>query len=350
MAVSCVFVGGGLSGLVAAFKLLQSSTDDMEVLVLEGSNIFGGRLRSSEGGVDLGGAWSWQNDVELRALSEHLGVATIEQQWQGKLIIGNVQREAEYGEVACGPGGVRFRGGAVAIIKKLVERLQDDPRCRLILGSKVTACKVLSDKIELRVHGNEAEIITKHCVFAMPPQTITSCITFTPTIDDKFLLRMRRTQTWMAGMGKAIVKFDKPWWKELGFSAASHNVNGDVFDCTWDNSDHENEFYAIAGFVHRMANEEDILKDLSNIFKLDVRLQGVMEVECYIWDMPGAGFNGETTSLYGYDQCGHKLSSDNHLLLFAGTESEQEHGHMEGAVRSGIRCAARLHDVLCSNH
>ena len=58
VSMDVVIVGAGVSGLVCAERLLRSSPG-LAVTVLEARDRVGGRLLSTDAGVDLGGSWSW---------------------------------------------------------------------------------------------------------------------------------------------------------------------------------------------------------------------------------------------------------------------------------------------------
>ncbi len=62
-------VGGGLSGLVSAFHLLEASSG-LKIILFEASERIGGRLYSKNG-FDLGGTWSWpDHDQRVIAIAK----------------------------------------------------------------------------------------------------------------------------------------------------------------------------------------------------------------------------------------------------------------------------------------
>jgi len=74
-----VIIGGGLSGLAAAWRLHAA---DKRVRVIEARPRVGGRSYTSELGgeaVDLGGQWIGPTQDRVLALCRHLGLETYEQ-------------------------------------------------------------------------------------------------------------------------------------------------------------------------------------------------------------------------------------------------------------------------------
>ena len=150
------------------------------------------------------------------------------------------------------------------------------------------------------------------------------------------------------------VTFDKPIWRTQGFAGTA--TGGGCFDITWDNS--YNDTYAIAGFLSNGDGGDD---EQAGFFAqkrtLEERILDNMEA----WYGPEGKsgvvatktWNGE--SLYGHE--GHERSARSHdygrfkkhplvdNIIFAGTESEGEHGHMEGAVIAGLRAAKEVFKI-----
>ena len=109
-----VVVGGGLSGLVLANSLPAGTS----WVLLEASPRFGGRLRNSETGIDMGAAWVWPaQQPHMRELIRSLGLKTFEQPDDGS--------------------STRVVGGAVEFAQTLVLRL--DP-ASLRLNWAVESC------------------------------------------------------------------------------------------------------------------------------------------------------------------------------------------------------------------
>eukprot|EP00794_Sanderia_malayensis_P003686 gene3686-4203_t len=88
-----IIVGGGCSGLSAAYKIKKES-EDLKVLVLEakdrlGGRLCGSRLQSSHGhdSWDVGGQWIARSQPNVIGLLQELGLRTYEQDCDGKKIL-----------------------------------------------------------------------------------------------------------------------------------------------------------------------------------------------------------------------------------------------------------------------
>jgi L-amino acid dehydrogenase len=83
-----IVVGAGLSGLMAARKILRLH-ETASVMILEARDRVGGRMFAQEAGgerkgwVDLGGQWLGEEQVRIRALAEELGLEIFEQYTDG---------------------------------------------------------------------------------------------------------------------------------------------------------------------------------------------------------------------------------------------------------------------------
>lgn len=85
--VDVVIVGAGLSGLTAADQLVRAGH---EVVVLEGRDRVGGRIRTTEiadVAVDAGATWVAPDHADVHELAAHLGIELVPQFHQGKGVI-----------------------------------------------------------------------------------------------------------------------------------------------------------------------------------------------------------------------------------------------------------------------
>jgi monoamine oxidase len=87
-----IVVGAGLSGLMAARKILKSQ-ETASVVVLEARDRVGGRMFAQQvggkikGWIDLGGQWIGEGQARMKALAEELGLEVFESYTDGPAVI-----------------------------------------------------------------------------------------------------------------------------------------------------------------------------------------------------------------------------------------------------------------------
>ncbi len=158
-----IIVGVGLSGLTAAYLLTKRR---VPALVLEARSRVGGRtftVTSHEAPFDLDATWVWPHHRFISELVEELGLVTFPQ-------------------FEC--DGVRVQ-------------LIDGRSCE---GSAV--------------------------VIAPPPRVAERSVTFEPALPDALQSAQRATPTWMGGSAKAVVVFERPFWRDEGLPGFAVSYRG----------------------------------------------------------------------------------------------------------------------------
>jgi monoamine oxidase len=246
-------VGGGLCGLALAQGLQAKRCD---FVLFEARGRLGGRIQSVHSekaglALDLGPTWFWP-EIQPRMLKlvTDLGLRSFPQHDTGEVLYltdhdkapDTLSRPGLHG------GAHRLEGGMASLVEALSRSL---PAGALRLGHELTAVTDRGDHVELSfVHGGETAAVAARCaVLAMPPRLVEERVRFEPALDARVLEALGDTYTWMADQAKALVAYDKPFWREAGqsgnaFVQHEHVVLGEIFDACDANA----ERAALAGF------------------------------------------------------------------------------------------------------
>ncbi len=236
-------VGGGLSGLYAAFLLEQKGITDY--VLVEARHTLGGRIASVSAlgypvleGVttanridrfDLGAAWFWPDyQRELGRLVDDLGLQRFEQFETGDMMVERSPNEPPKrtrGYVSS-PPSMRLLGGMGSLTDALECRLD---ATRIFRGQNVRRVRDLITHVELEseiVGGNITTWHVEHVLLAMPPRLIEHSIEFFPALPQTLAQQWRSTATWMAPHAKYIAIYETPFWRTLGLSGEARSARG----------------------------------------------------------------------------------------------------------------------------
>lgn len=186
--LDAIIVGGGLSGLTAAYTLTKQD-EYRRVLVLEARNRFGGRTTNTATGPhDLGGAWCWPTaNPHLVALAKQLGVRTFDQPGDG----GDDLHASASGRVQRVRGAERFSqwrfdGGAVHLCEKMTQHLQSLPSAQLQHSTEVRQIDAVTDgsavRVSATVDGRSVTYIATSVIVAVPPLIAAQRLRFEPPL------------------------------------------------------------------------------------------------------------------------------------------------------------------------
>ena len=232
MKTETLIIGGGLSGLYAAFRLFGQERD---FLLLEGRERFGGRILSESvagrsaanypDAFDLGPTWYWPDQPRMAGLLRDLNIESFQQHASGASRYEDPQRGAEtFNNPGTMPPSFRVSGGMARVTDALAERLPAD---RLRLSSRVTAIAKQSDGLRVSVRnaaGDETIVEARRILLALPPRLAARSIAFTPALPEELHRTLTAIPTWMAGHAKVVAVYDRPFWRDHGLSghAFSH--------------------------------------------------------------------------------------------------------------------------------
>ena len=237
-------IGGGLAGLVAAWRLQQQGARD--VVLLEARPTLGGRILSvdARGSLvdaaqpaldrfDLGPTWYWPAmQPQLDRLVAELGLQRFEQFEDGDLLVerSTQQPPSRMRGYASDPPSMRLAGGTGALVAALRARL--DPS---IVHTGQTLRRLLREAthIELTVDdpaGNATTWQTERVLLAVPPRLAASRLQFEPPLPPDLARRWQGTPTWMAPHAKYVAVYASPFWREQGLSGAARSSVGPMVE------------------------------------------------------------------------------------------------------------------------
>ncbi|GCL66110.1 flavin monoamine oxidase family protein [Pseudaquabacterium pictum] len=233
-------VGGGLAGLVAAWRLVQQGVSD--IVLFEARTTMGGRILSVDAagsGVDmaalavdrfdLGPSWFWPAaQPQLDRLIIELGLQRFGQFEDGDLL---VERSTQLPPLrtqahASEPTSMRLAGGTGALVAALQARL--DPAI-VRTGQTVRRLRRQANRVELTIDDGAGKTTVwqvDHVMLALPPRLAVTSLQFEPLLPAELMRRWRATPTWMAPHAKYVAVYDTPFWREQGLSGGARSSAG----------------------------------------------------------------------------------------------------------------------------
>ena len=346
-------VGAGLAGLTAAGALHAAGRS---VSVIEARASVGGRIKTyvtDDGWFDLGATWHWSNQPRIAELAAGLGSAAFSEHRTGLAVV-EERGGGDPRTVRIPPSSaseLRFAGGAQQLCRRLAARL---PEGAVHLNREVTAVGLDDGAvtvIAVEGAGDEHHLRCSAVVVAVPPRLASSGIAFSPALPEALVRAMEGTPTWMATAVKVVAVYERPFWRDAGCSGQAFSDVGPLIE-VHDACTPGGTAAALWGFV----SPDHAFRDL-----------GVEERRGAVFAQLGRLFGPEAADPLQYLErdwsddpytndmvvwfddplpYGSPLFAEPQLdgrLVWAGSETEAVGGgHMEGAVRSGERAAARV--------
>lgn len=232
-------IGGGLSGLYAAYQLEQRGITDY--VIIEARDSLGGRIMNFSVGsdaeksqFDLGPSWFWPEfQPQLDSLIEQLGLEKFVQYEQGSIVVERSPNEAPISMrgYASSPTSMRLKGGIGTLIRALRSKLKSP---RITLSSRVRSICNENGKITVSYHDNnegaDHQLSVGHVFVALPPRLAVQSIRFSPSLPSGLEQQWKNTATWMAAQAKYVAVYKTPFWRENGLSGGARSARGPMVE------------------------------------------------------------------------------------------------------------------------
>ena len=331
-------VGGGLAGVYAAYRLHKAGVD---FDLYEARNRLGGRIHSTDTGLDLGPTWFWPDfQPRMHNLVCELGLSSFEQHEHGDALLergfGQVLRRQGY---RSGNTSMRVEGGMTRLIDALVANL---PAGRIHLSTEVVAVNLDESGAALLLSTAHPELSSySHIWLAIPPR-LASRIAFTPRLSGHSLGQLSSVPTWMAAHAKYVARYKHPFWRERGLSGeafSSAGPLGEIHDASNGEAAALFGFFSVGATQRKQFSDTELralcLAQLTRLFGGDAGTP----LDDWIQDWAAEPFTATAD-----DQApprGHRLHDltnviappwNSRLALIASEAGGEHGGYMEGAL------------------
>lgn len=246
--VSVAIIGGGLSGLYAAYLLEKKGVD---YVLLEARPTLGGRIvtaratdpntaqiTDSTSGFDLGPSWFWpEYQQQLARLIDELQLESFAQFEEGDMLVERSPNEPAmrtHGYKSA-PPSMRLKGGMATLIDALYQRLDST---RILTNKKVRQLHNTGHYIEITSEDESGQVAAcqtqqwqaQHVLLALPPRLAEATIIFEPALPTNLKTQWRGTATWMAPHAKYLAVYDNPFWQQQGLSGSARSGQGPMVE------------------------------------------------------------------------------------------------------------------------
>lgn len=341
-------IGGGLAGLTLAYILSKSKYN---VTILEASRRLGGRIHTKKGKLEtpleLGATWFSDIHQNLLALLDELGVVRFFQFSKGISLFQTKSFEPAqsfYVPESESPS-YRIAGGTQKIIEILSKNLAD---VEIHLNASVSQVNDLGSEMLIETTDGKrwsAETV----VLCIPPHLVGVKISFSPDLPKDICQLLPAVHTWMAGSVKFVLEYEKPFWRENGYSGMLYSHVGIVTEL-YDHTNVEESKFGFTGFLNsgissysQEVRKELVLKQLASL--LGNQILNFISYDDKVWtDEYISG--GPQKIQRPHQHNGHPLLQESYMngkLYFSGTETATQFGgYMEGAIISAINVAEKI--------
>lgn len=346
--IRIVIIGAGVSGLTCARQLSKClRKKPHSINILEGRDRIGGRTLSvSELNIDLGASWVFHDHSAVRSLARELNINTMEQYENGDSLIDTghgVQRRSIPGIHA---GMSRLRGGTGSLCRAMFNELTTQHRdtVSIRLQTPVKSLVYNTDKtITVHLH-DESTLSADYVVLALPPKLAVTKIQMTPALSPSVTNKLRECVTWMASTCKAVLVYERAWWKDLRLSGFAVSRRSRVQE--WHDASSET-CNALFVFCLAGVKKQEVIDGTVQVFGEAAR--NPIAVHIVDWSHEEFTSVDETDGRGGHPHASSSCRDGqwNHSLWFGNSEvSDTDGGFIEGAVLRGTEVAEKIAAIV----
>ncbi len=259
-----LIVGGGLSGLVATWKLRATG---INARLLEARDRLGGRILTTsknESYCDLGPSWFWPEQPHVARLLKHFNISSYQQFSEGRVVFQHADGSVEI-HSATSPmlGMCRVEGGIGQLTNAIANEIDASYRflehevSGLSINKENSKYKVI---VEVKTPSGNLQVETRKVALAIPPR-LAAELTFSPALPSTALKALSDTPTWMAGHAKFFAVYDRAFWRKNGLCGTAMSQFGPLSEIHDASPDSGNTF-SLFGFSRLSAvNRANVGRD-----------------------------------------------------------------------------------------
>lgn len=297
--------------------------------------------------LELGATWFSDMHPSLLALVEELGLQKYPQFSKGISLFQTKSFEPpqKFHVPEAEMPSYRLAGGTQMLIDALAQRL---PTETVLLHTKVTAINETPHGLMLETADGtirEADRV----IVCVPPQLVANQMTFSPALPGMLSAVLPTVQTWMAGAIKFTLEYDRPFWRDKGYSGMLYSHAGMITEM-YDHTNFEENKFGFTGFLNGGAASysQEVRKEFALRQLGDLLGAEAIKPAAYfdkVWNDEFV-LAGNPVIQRPHQNNGHPLLQESYMngrLFFATTETSTRFpGYMEGAVIAAQSVAAKL--------
>jgi monoamine oxidase len=243
-----LIVGGGISGCLMARHL---SEHQLDFKLVEAQPFLGGRIQSTQQGLDLGPTWFWPHQSGVEALLSQLNIESFTQYTQGDYVYqAGPNNPVQRGNDQQGMLSYRVAGGMGAIINALHNTIADH---QVLLNSPVKSISKQGVHWQVQLHGGDT-FTCQHLWLALPPRIAAPLFLAADhcVLSDELISHLQKQQTWMSAQAKFVAVYENSFWRDNGLSGQGFSHTGpmvEINDASGESVNNNASPAALFGFI-----------------------------------------------------------------------------------------------------